>query len=244
MLDTLSYQDIRDLFAYLQIDPVAKPPSGKKLKVLLISGSVEYKSDDTLPILQKYLEANYPVECIRAFRKTDDDVPGLEALETCDVAVFFTRRLTIKGEQLERIKKYAESGKPIVAIRTASHGFQNWLDMDKDILGGNYKGHFGAGPKCECKLTDAGAKHPTMNCVKPFVSEGSLYKNQGHNKDITVLMSGSIPKESEPITWVRENKGGRVFYTSLGHPKDFEEESFKRMIANAVFWTAKRDITK
>ncbi len=260
MLDTLSYQEIRDLFAYMQTQvdapkeklpkppvaekktPVANAPgSPGKLKVLLISGSVEYKSDDTLPILQKYLEANYPVECSRAFRKTDDDLPGLEALETCDVAVFFTRRLTIKGEQLDRIKKYAESGKPIVAIRTASHGFQNWLDMDKNILGGNYKGHFGAGPRCECKLTDAGAKHPTMNGVKPFVSEGSLYKNQGHNKDVTVLMTGSIPKETESITWVRENKG-RMFYTSLGHPKDFEEESFKRMIANAIYWGAKKEM--
>lgn len=244
MLDTLSYQEIRDLFAYMQTEAPATPQSGKdrKLKVLLISGSVEYKSDDTLPLLQKYLETNYPVECSRAFRKTDEDLLGLEGLETCDVAVFFTRRLKITGDQLDRIKKYATSGKPIVAIRTASHGFQNWLEMDAEVLGGNYKGHFGAGPKCDCKLTDAGEKHPIMNGVKPFVSEGSLYKNQGHNKDVTVLMTGSIPKESEAISWVREYKGGRVFYTSLGHPKDFEDENFKRMVTNAIFWTAKKEI--
>jgi putative membrane-bound dehydrogenase-like protein len=254
MLDTLSYQEIRDLFAYLQTQvadgPKEKSPQGvlpkkddsKKLKVLLISGSVEYNSDDTLPILQKYLESNFPVECSRAFRKTDEDLPGLEALETCDVAVFFTRRLKITGEQLDRIKKYATSGKPIVAIRTASHGFQNWLEMDAEVLGGNYKGHFGAGPKCECKLTDVGAKHPIMNGVKPFISEGSLYKNQGHNMDVTVLMTGSIPKESEAIAWTRDYKGGRVFYTSLGHPKDFEDENFKRMVTNAIFWTAKKEI--
>ena len=80
---------------------------------------------------------------MRAFRKTDKDIPGLDELETCDVAVFFTRRLKIDGEQLDRIKKYATSGKPIVAIRTASHGFQNWLDMDKEVFGGDYKGHYG-----------------------------------------------------------------------------------------------------
>ena len=56
----------------------------KKLKVLLVSGSLEYKSDESLAAFQKYLEANYPVECVRAFRKTDDDLPGLEHLETCD----------------------------------------------------------------------------------------------------------------------------------------------------------------
>ena len=50
---------------------------------------------------------------------------GLENLESCDVALLFTRRLTIKGEQLERVKKYCQSGKPIVAVRTASHGFHS-----------------------------------------------------------------------------------------------------------------------
>src|SRR5206468_8884047 len=119
-------------------------------------GSVEYDSDASLTAFQEYLEKNYPVRCTRAFRKTDTDLPGLENLETCDVAVFFTRRLKISGEQLERVKKFCASGKPIVAIRTASHGFQNWLDMDKEVLGGDYKNHFGHEQRPEVKLTDAG----------------------------------------------------------------------------------------
>jgi putative membrane-bound dehydrogenase-like protein len=243
MLDTLSYQEVRDLFAYLQKDPPAKPQAAK-LKVLLISGSVEYKSDETLPILQKYLEANYPVECLRAFRKTDEDLPGLEQLETCDVAVFFTRRLKIDGKQLEMVKKYATSGKPIVAIRTASHGFQNWLAMDKEVLGGDYGNHFGHDLKTEVKITEAGTKHPVLNGVKAFPATGGLYKNANPAKDITILMTGTIPDHTEPITWVRDYKGGRVFYTSLGHPDDFKNENFIRMLTNAVFWTAKKDVPK
>lgn len=233
MLDTLSYQEIRDLFAHLQSEQ--KKEGGEKLRVLLVSGSLEYKSDESLAVFQKHLEANFPVECHRAFRKADDDLPGLEALETCDVAVFFTRRLTIKGEPLERIKKYAAAGKPIVAIRTASHGFQNWLEMDKEILGGDYKNHYGAGPKVELTIKDD--RHPVMAGVKGFASEGSLYKNPAVAKDVTVLMHGSFDKNREPVTWVRE-KNGRVFYTSLGHPSDFKEESFRKMLVNAIFWAA------
>jgi putative membrane-bound dehydrogenase-like protein len=247
LLDTLSYQEIRDLFAYLQSEPKkvpdAKPQAAPgKLKVLLISGSLEYQSDDSLAEFQKHLEANYPVECLRAFRKTDEDLPGLEQLETCDVAVFFTRRLKIDGEQLERIKKYAQSGKPIVAIRTASHGFQNWLAMDKEVLGGDYQNHYGAGPKCEAKITKDGDKHPVLTGVKPWTSTSSLYKNANPAKDVTILMTGSIPDHTEPITWVRDYKGGRVFYTSLGHPDDFKDQNFVRMLTNAVFWTAKREV--
>ncbi len=242
LLDTFKDDEVGDLFAYFESDPPAQPKDGKKLTVLLISGSLEYKSDDTLAAFQKHLEANHPVECKRAFRKTDDDLPGLEALETCDVAVFFTRRLTIKGEQLERVKKYAQAGKPIVAIRTASHGFQNWLEMDKQIFGGNYSNHNKEGPKCEVKIVDAAKEHPVLKGMAPFASTGSLYKNPAIAKDVTVLLTGAIPEDTEPIAWVREHNGGRVFYTSLGHPDDFKNDGFVRMLTNAIFWTAKRDV--
>jgi len=38
---------------------------------------------------------------------------------------------------------------------------------------------------------------------------------------------------------VNEVKGHRTFYTSLGVPEDFKNENFKRMLVNAIFWTAK-----
>ena len=74
--------------------------------------------------------------------------------------------------------------------------------------------------------------------MQPFRSAGSLYKNEGLAGDVEVLMTGTIPEHTEPITWTRTYKGGRIFYTSLGHPQDFTEESFRRLLANALFWTA------
>src|SRR5262249_40928741 len=147
ILDPFDEQQIRDLFAYLQSDPPGVKQQARKgdklLKVCLVSGSVEYESDRSLATFQEFLEKNYPVQCSRAFRKSDDDLPGLENLGTCDVMLLFTRRLTIKGEQLERVKKYCTSGRPIVAVRTASHAFQNWLALDKEVLGGDYQNHYG-----------------------------------------------------------------------------------------------------
>ncbi len=246
LLDVMKNEEIADLFAYMQAEAPAKKeidkePS-KKLKVLLISGSLEYKSDESLALLQKHLEANYPVECSRAFRKADDDLPGLEGLETCDVAVFFTRRLNINGEQLERVKKYALSNKPIVGIRTASHGFQNWLEMDKDVFGGDYKNHYKAGPKCEIKLTENQKEHPILQGFKSYESNASLYRNKDIAKGVTVLLTGKTTENTEPIAWARERKGGNMFYTSLGHPDDFKKDSFIRLLTNAIFWTAGREL--
>jgi putative membrane-bound dehydrogenase-like protein len=247
ILDDLSYDQIRDLFSYLQSDAPPKPTAkkgGKLLKVCLVSGSLEYDSDASLTAFQKYLEENYNVQCSRAFRKADDDLPGLDNLDKCDVMLLFTRRLTIKGKQLEQMQKYCKSGKPIVAVRTASHAFQNWLELDKEILGGNYKGHYGAGPAAKISIADKAKNHPVLMGVKPFESAGSLYKNTGLAKDVEVLLTGSIPDHAEPVAWTRRINKGRIFYTSLGHQKDFKNENFRRLLVNALYWTTKREPPK
>lgn len=247
VLDPLDEQQIRDLFSYVQGTAGGRETQAKRvepLKVCLVSGSVEYHSDDSLSAFQKYLEDNYHVKCSRAFRKTDDDLPGLENLETCDVMLLFTRRLKISGEQLERVKKYCQSGKPIVGVRTASHAFQNWLALDKEVLGGNYKNHYKEGPLCEIRVAEKSKDHPVLKDFTPYRSVASLYRNTGLAADDEVLLTGGIPEHTEPIAWARLHNGGRVFYTSLGHPKDFEEESFRRLLTNALFWTAKREATK
>jgi type 1 glutamine amidotransferase len=263
LLDALTEPEIADLFAYVAADaPKAKgapTPLGneglkapgtpvaaaqpKKLKVALLSGSFEYKSDDSLAAFQKHLEASYAVECVRFSAKAEKDLAlaGLEGLEKCDVAVFFTRRLQIEGESLEHVKKFVKSGKPIVGVRTASHGFQKWLEMDKEIFGGDYKGHFGAGV-ADVKLVEKAKEHPILKDVKPFKTNGSLYKNPNVAADVTVLLQGSMGKESEPVAWSREKDGRRVFYTSLGHPDDFKDENFVRLLVNGLSWATKGEL--
>ena len=212
-----------------------------KLKVCLVSGSEEYHSDATLAAFQRDLEAEYHVACVLLKARGTTELPGLEALDDCDVAVFFTRRLEIEGEDLARVKKYCESGRPVVALRTASHGFQNWLEFDKLVLGGNYRGHYANNTTMKAVLVDGAQRHPVMAGVEPIASRGSLYKTSPLAPDATPLMMGSTPEGTHPVTWVRTYHGGRVFYTSLGTPADFEEPSFRRLLTNAIFWAAGRE---
>jgi type 1 glutamine amidotransferase len=53
---------------------------------------------------------------------------------------------------------------------------------------------------------------------------------------------GKIPDQPvEPIAWTNTNKyGGRVFCTSLGHVGDFKQESFNRLLVNALRWATER----
>jgi len=214
------------------------------LKVCLVSGAPRYDSDASLTAFKTYLAANHHVRCRLIKARSVDDLPGLAHLDGCDVALFFTRRLKIDGEQLAAVKRYCEAGRPVVAVRTASHGFQNWLEFDKRVLGGNYHGHFPEGLSAKMSVRKEAKDHPILAGVATMCFRSSLYKTGPLAKDCTLLMSGSTPqsKGSHPVAWVREHRGRRVFYTSAGGTSDFQNATFRRMLANALFWTARRKV--
>ena len=216
----------------------ARPP----LEVCLVSGSAEYDSDTSLTALKQYLEEGYDARCILLKARGFEDLPGLEALDDCDVALFFTRRLTLDREQLARVKKYCLSGKPLVAVRTASHGFQNWLEFDKLILGGNYHNHFEGGPALTVTVAPAARDHPVLHGVGPLDSTASLYKTAPLVEGCKLLLTGLTLESGgpQPVAWARTHMGARVFYTSLGAQSDFANPAFRRLLANALFWTAGR----
>ncbi len=230
--------------AWFALATMNAPADPAPLKVCLVSGSEEYDSDSSLSAFQGHLEALYPVKCVLLKAKGFGELPGLEALDDCDVALFFTRRLTISGDPLERVKRYALSKKPIVAVRTASHGFQNWLEFDPLVLGGHYTNHHSNDLALRAKLTPLGAGHPAMQGVKGLASRASLYKVSPLAEDCKVLLMGGSPEGTEPVAWSREKDGKRVFYTSLGAKSDFENGTFRRMLANSLFWAAGRDVPK
>lgn len=218
---------------------LAAQTNNKPLNLCMLSGSDEYKSNETLAEFQELVEKKFPIKCSRAFWKSKKDLPGLNALASCDVMLLFTKRLEISSDQLEIVKKYCLSGRPVVGLRTASHAFQNWLELDHLILGGDYHGHYGSGPVTKVAIAKGASDHPILKGVEPFETPTKLYKNPHCAEDTKLLLTGSIPDHTEPLAWTRSNHGGRVFYTSLGGPDDFHNKVFRTLLVNAIFWTAK-----
>lgn len=220
----------------------AKSAGDKPLKLCMVSGSDEYKSNETLAAFQELIEKKYAVKCSRAFWKSKTELPGLDALESCDVMLLFTKRLEPPKDQLEIVKKYCLAGRPIVGLRTASHAFQQWLELDQLVLGGDYHGHYKSGPMTKVSIASGASDHPILKGVEPFETPSKLYKNPHIADDTNLLLSGTIPEHTEPVAWTRKNHGGRVFYTSLGGPDDFQKKEFQTLLTNAIFWTAQRKL--
>jgi type 1 glutamine amidotransferase len=219
------------------------------LKVALFSGSTEYKSNDSLAKLKDLLESKY--RCTVTLNIVDDkgtQLAGAESLDTADVAVFFTRRVNLADDQLAKVRKFVASGKGVVGVRTASHGFQTWLAFDPEILGGSYGNHYKVDEPADVTVNDAAKSHPVLAGITPFTTTGKLYKNPKLADDVTLLLRAkSASGNTEPVAWTRDpkpNVHGRVFYTSLGDPKDFANPTFQQLLLNAIAWTANKPVAK
>ena len=119
-----------------------------------------------------------------------------------------------------------------------------WPEFDADVLGGNYHGH-GPNPLgTNVTIVPDQAEHPVLAGLKhqTWHSTGSLYYTSPVKQDTIVLMNGSVEDRTEPLTWVRTHRGTRVVYTGLGHPDDFKQAEFRKLLVNMIFWSMDRPV--
>jgi len=234
--------------------PAFRFKNDKRPHVVFLSAESEYGSVETLPELAHELQTKYGLYCEilqgSPEKRGDDrhELAGLEALTNADLAVVFMRRRALHPDQMKYFRDYMAAGKPVIALRTASHafdtrgsapeGYAEWPTFDPEVLGGNYHGHHGSGPKCTVTMAGGAEGHPILAGVKlPFTSDGSLYEVRPLAESTMRLLIGTIPdKEPEPVAWTNRSGRSRVFSTSLGHPDDFKNASFRQLLINAVFW--------
>jgi type 1 glutamine amidotransferase len=231
----------------------------KPLALVLITAEDEYRTHETLPkFAAKHLGKEFAVRQVVADPKDPNNLPGMEALDKANVVVLSVRRRAPTKAQLAALRKYIADGKPLVALRTSSHAFtllkgkplpeghEQWVEFDRDVLGGNYTGHHGNRGKATRTLVRtaaAAAKHPILDGLPAdeFAVTSWLYRTSPLSKEATVLLTGRAPgvPMSEPVAWTHTSPGGgRVFYTSLGHPDDFRVPAFRRLLRNGIYWTS------
>ncbi|MBS1859199.1 MAG: ThuA domain-containing protein [Acidobacteria bacterium] len=107
------------------------PGAGKR--IVLVSGDDEYRSEQALPELAKILSRRQGFDTTVLFEidpaagtivpDQHNNIPGLETLDSADLVVLMIRFRDLPDAQMKHIVDYVEAGKPIVALRTSTHGF-------------------------------------------------------------------------------------------------------------------------
>jgi type 1 glutamine amidotransferase/nicotinamidase-related amidase len=221
--------------------------------VFLVSDD-HYHADKTLPVFAQMLRRRHGLHATVLHGQGTSNIPATGELEAADCLVLYVRRLALPKEQLDRVRRYLDSGGALVGLRTASHAFDvrgkskpgeaEWPEFDADVLGGNYHGHGPNPAGTDVAIVPERASHVILAGVEParWHSTGSLYYTAPIAADATLLMTGALDDRVEPLTWVRTYKGGRVVYTGLGHPDDFQEPPFRKLLVNAIFWAMDRPV--
>jgi type 1 glutamine amidotransferase len=221
--------------------------------VAIIVSDDHYGADKTLPEFADQLRREHGYRCTVIHGEGSNLFPAMIELDRADVAVLYIRRLAPPKQQLDRFRAFLHAGKPLVALRTASHAFavrgkvpdghDQWVTFDPDVLGGNYQGHGPNDLGSDIAHVAQMADHPILAGVEPAAwhSTGSLYFTAPLLADSTLLMTGSIAGRTEPVTWIRKYKNAKVFYSALGHPDDFQQPQFRRLLANAIHWALRKE---
>ncbi|MFP6694203.1 MAG: ThuA domain-containing protein [Pirellulales bacterium] len=234
----------------------------KRPHLAIIMAEDEYETNHTLPkFALGHLGPHFRVSYVFGSDKQRHAIPGITVLDDADVALLSIRRRALPPHQMAAVQRFIKSGKPVAGIRTASHAFSlggkkvppdglvTWKDFDGQVFGGNYTGHHGNKLKSVPHNSAAAKGHPILHgteSLPPTFQGGSLYKTSPLVKGTKKLVSGVIEGHpEEPISWTfRRTDGGNSFYTSMGHPADFQNFLFLRRLTNALHWLVGGDVEK
>lgn len=233
-------------------------PHKKPHVVFLISEDADnYEAHLTVPVFADRLESElgYKVTVIQAQgERNSSNFPGIEILNQADLVVLFARRLALPKEQLNLLKKFLAEGNPLVGIRTANHAFavlegsipsshRDWQEFVPEILGCENRGYGPVEPGTYVTIVPEAKDHAILNGITTpqWHSEGNVYLVAPLlDKQAEVLLTGSVGDKTQPIAWTRKAGKSKVFYTSLGYPKDFEAPQFRLLLTNAIQWALEK----
>ncbi|MEZ6057043.1 MAG: plastocyanin/azurin family copper-binding protein [Planctomycetaceae bacterium] len=216
--------------------------AGKGKHIVFLAGDHEYRSEETLPALARILAKHHGFKCTVLFNIDEQtgeivagnsNMPGIEALDTADLAVVFLRFQDFPEQQMKHFDDYLNRGGPVVGLRTATHGFKMKADRpfskysfdskDKDyelgfghqVLGQTWVGHYGRNHAQSTRITivDGKVSHPILRGVKDIWVQAGGYVGKPVDGEILTMaqpLNGMTPdspvdetKPPMPSEWTR-----------------------------------------
>ncbi len=175
----------------------------------------------------------------------------------------------IQGHHLKTIGKLMDKGVGLVCLHYAVEVPKGEPgDAFLKYLGGYYESGFSTNPHWKAQVKEL-PKHPTTRGVKPFAVTDEWYFNirfRPENKAVTPIVVASPSDETrqgvsasprgpmkhiveakgrdEVLAWAVERPdGGRGFgFTGAHAHKNWGDENFRKLVLNAILWTAKLDV--
>ena len=253
--------DDGEAVSWLNIPGGDGPGRGKK--VVLIAAEQEYRCEQSMPMLAKILAERHGFDCSVLFSVNEDGlvdptlpapfkkedtrkhhrIPGLEKLATADCVILISRFMQLPDDQLSLFHDYLDSGKSLIALRTANHGF--WRDFKysrdgkkvkwSEVLGGRFMGHHGGWHRESTRgiIVPENSTHPILTGVSDIWGTSDVYRCHSEKapfpEDAQSLVLGqplvnlepdaepNPKKEPLPVAWTKTWVGNQGLSSKIFH---------------------------
>ena len=235
----------------LAVGSAASCPGAPAAKVLFIGKQPDHPFGThmylhTCEVLSKCLALNENVESV----VSDGWPENQSVLESADTVVIYAQpaaEFLLDGPHRDQATKVLDSGVGLVTIHWASsvkkENFERLAPRWMRYLGGTWISNVGLHTG-ESPLRQLAPDHPVCRGWEGYPLHDEYYLNPVITEDATAVLQVTAPKEPVVVGWAyqREN-GGRSYATTLGHfYRNFQHEPFRRMVVNAILWTAHAEV--
>jgi hypothetical protein len=125
----------------------------------------------------------------------------------------------------------------------------------RQVLGETWINHYGVHQKESTRGVPAPGmeRHPILRGVEDVWGPSDVYAITTLTGDAKPVLLGQVlagmeptsppnpAKKLVPVAWIKSYNSARVFTTTMGHPGDFLNEGFRRMLVNACYWALKME---
>ena len=229
--------------------PAIAAEQPKVLVFHLATGYRHNSIDAGLPALKALGER----EKFRVETSDDPNIFNTEALKSFKAIVFLNTTTQPKkpesewltGDRQTALQGFVRRGGGVVGIHAAADSHYGWAWYGR-LMGARFTKHPAGTPMGSLTVVDR--KHQTTVGMPPsFQRKDEWYYFDDYDPTVRVLVTldpASINQRDanpNPISWVKEFEGGRVFYTAMGHtPESFSDPLVMKHIAAGLKWTMHR----
>jgi type 1 glutamine amidotransferase len=213
------------------------------------TGKVDMETIDNLPGLEALHTADLMVLFTRFLELPDEQMKEIVDYTNSGRPVVGVRTASHPFNYRKQMDSpYAKYG-----ARSKEKGFEG--GYGRLVLGETWINHYGAHKKESTRglLAPGTEKHPILKGVKDIWGESDVYEITTLSGDSKPLVMGQVllgmdpssppnpNKKLMPVAWVKSYTGAagktsRVFMTTMGHPMDFKNKGFRRLVVNGCYW--------
>jgi type 1 glutamine amidotransferase len=243
------------------------PKDAKVTKIALVAGHKSHSKGEHeffagCALLMKMLEQTsgvFPVMARDGWPKNPETFEGVKSV------VFFMDggggHPIIQGSHREAVQKLMDQGVGFVNLHYAVEYPKSQSDHVLQWLGGYYETYFSTNPHWKAEIKSL-PEHPITRGVQPFALTDEWYFNirfKPELEGVTPILKVTPPDDKRGTAAAREHKGreeilawafnrangGRSFgFTGAHFHKNWGDENFRRLVVNAILWTAKLELPR